>query len=371
MSQPIIYRTPPIAGRPPYATDEPDSMFQQQPNNARRIRQQPPPDPNARTSAYNVYDQYLDGNNQGIEAGSLENPFDDSKQLKSPQLQHQLIPLAAPKPGYAAPVAALNLSRPSPVASPDGRQPASPEMSQVTYPKPLTLVTQQSSPRITSPISTGGIPSTPHPLQPPMTPITPAFIRPSNSPAPRDIKFAHTEPILRGEKEDLLLPKRGPQGEDFWRRFSMVAKEDNGKPYAQKQSAWLRKTTNGTSRMSRSVLIGGLLLLLVIIAAIVFGVWEAKKNTTPSTPTAIGGSANELNLGTSSSGAPHASGSASLHVSPTNTVARRDILSDIVPTGLPLPPVPVVPPKAEGSAHVIRVVPPARHRRSHINRTLD
>ena len=62
------------------------------------------------------YDQYLN---------EKENPFDDNKRVPAPT-----IPLAAPRPGYAAPVAALNLSRPSPAATPEGRMPASPEMSQ-------------------------------------------------------------------------------------------------------------------------------------------------------------------------------------------------------------------------------------------------
>lgn len=138
-----------------------------------------------------------------------ENPFDDTN---ARQVQQKPIPLAAPQPGYAAPVAALNLSRPSPVATPEGRMPASPEMSE--YPKPLTIVNQQAS-----------LPNTPHPLQPPMTPISPVFARPSKSPAPRDVKFS-AQPILRGDKEETLLPRRGQRGDDFWRRFSMVAKEE-------------------------------------------------------------------------------------------------------------------------------------------------
>jgi hypothetical protein len=68
------------------------------------------------------------------------------------------------------------------------------------------------------------VPSTPHPLQPPMTPITPVFARPSKSPAPSDVQFS--EAIIRGNSEDNLLPKRGERGDDFWRRFSMVAKEE-------------------------------------------------------------------------------------------------------------------------------------------------
>ena len=50
-----IYSTPPLAGRPPFATDD-DHLYDQEPQPApRRIRQSPSPDPNSRTSAYNVY----------------------------------------------------------------------------------------------------------------------------------------------------------------------------------------------------------------------------------------------------------------------------------------------------------------------------
>ena len=101
----------------------------------------------------------------------------------------------------------------------------------------------------------------PHPLQPPMVPIAPVFARPSTATS-RDVKFAAT-PIMRGETEDTVLRPRGAQGDDFWRRFSMVAKEDMATPPGQKQSMWLRKTQNGTTRMSRWVWFIGLVLLIV------------------------------------------------------------------------------------------------------------
>lgn len=163
------------------------------------------------------YDQYLDGAN----APKSTNPFDDPRKVLSPP--RQPIPLAAPKPGYAAPVAALNLSRPDAVATPQSRvrSPTTPEMSQA-FPKPLTLVERQS------PMSPH-FPHTPHELEPSMTPIAPAFIRPASAASTqRDVKFSPTTPILRSEKEETFLPRRGQnQGEDFWRRFSMVAKDEN------------------------------------------------------------------------------------------------------------------------------------------------
>lgn len=107
----------------------------------------------------------------------------------------------------------------------------------------------------------GGVPSTPHPLQPPMVPIAPIFARPSTATS-RDVKFA-TKPIMRGESEDTVLRPRGAKGDDFWRRFSMVVKDDMATPAGQKESIWLRKTQNGTSRMSRWVWFIGMVLLLV------------------------------------------------------------------------------------------------------------
>lgn len=164
------------------------------------------------------YDQYLNG----ADAPKSTNPFDDPhyRVLSPPR---QPIPLAAPKPGYAAPVAALNLSRPDAIATPQGRvrSPTTPEMSQV-FPKPLTLVERQS------PSSPHFPHITPHELEPSMTPITPAFIRPASAASThRDVKFSPTAPILRSEKEETFLPRRGQnQGEDFWRRFSIVAKDE-------------------------------------------------------------------------------------------------------------------------------------------------
>ena len=66
------------------------------------------------------------------------------------------------------------------------------------------------------------VPSTPHPLPPTMTPIQPVFARPEKT----AVKF-NTEPIMRGDSEGTLIPRRGDKGDDFWRRFSMIAKEES------------------------------------------------------------------------------------------------------------------------------------------------
>lgn len=150
-----------------------------------------------------------------------DDPFDDRNQ---PRQKHKPtpIPLAAPRPGYAAQVTALNLSTPtspSRAASPDGR-------SSPSHPRPLMLVESMNSPispRMPSPGH--NVPATPHPLPPTITPIQPVFARPSKNVDDRDVKFA-SQPILRGEKEETLLPRRGERGDDFWRRFSMVVHQE-------------------------------------------------------------------------------------------------------------------------------------------------
>ena len=301
---------PSLAGKPPYATDEPDSAFEERPVQ-RRQRKEQVLDPNARTSAYDLYvtllrpsahsptffsptryDSYLDDTNnnnrnsgigalgEGLLNGSLDDDDDDDdnrddEKIRKPVPPAQVtaprppavashpkppvvIPLAAPRPGYAAPVAALNLSQPAKVAAPNGRQPPGPMRINVP-PANAFIPGYNMSPR--SPIS---VPSTPHPLQPPMTPIIPAFARPPRSPAPSEsVTFAATEPIMRGNSEDALIPKRGEKGDDFWRRFSMVAKEENKKPPKMKQSSWLQKTQARSNRLSKLVAIVGFILFLV------------------------------------------------------------------------------------------------------------
>jgi hypothetical protein len=151
------------------------------------------------------------------------NPFlEDSERAQPPTI-------AAPRPGYAAPIAALNLAHsetlstssttpsPAPMNTPTLENPFDSPMAQVYKPRGIPL----PSPSLP--------PSSPHPLQPSITPITPVFARPAKAgaltfsePIPRN------KPIMRGGTESSLLPGRGERGDDFWRRFSMVAKIDNG-----------------------------------------------------------------------------------------------------------------------------------------------
>ncbi|GBE82075.1 hypothetical protein SCP_0404540 [Sparassis crispa] len=106
--------------------------------------------------------------------------------------------------------------------------------------------------------------------------------------------------------------------------------------------------------MSRWVFIMGMILLVVIIGAICLGVYVAHKSTSPSTPTAIGGSADETgHIATTAAAVAgvHGSSSTSLHVTPTNTVARRDSLVPPVPTSLAFP-VPYSRPPSSGGTRI-------------------
>lgn len=353
----------PLASKPPFATDLPDSDYA---SGAPQTRRQlaPAANPNARTSAYDVYDNYIGekdgrGRNSGIDAlgmgfmnGSMDDDDSDDEYSSARPMDPHMQPgprgmpnpapsgknatlaaaagvnrahdgdeppppqyIAAPRPGYAAPIAQLNLARPEAAATPDGRQPNGGTA-------PLRVQMPQSANAVSNPFATPyagtPVPASPHPLQPPMTPITPVFARPRAA----DVKFAAEEKheIMRSDKEDVLIPRRGQQGDDFWRRFSMVIKEEGSKRPGEKESSWLKKTNNGTSSLSRWVFIIGIILLICAAGGIGLGLYVSHNSTTQDQPKAIGGSANEMNTG---SGDGISSLQSSIRVTPTYTVDRR------------------------------------------------
>jgi hypothetical protein len=119
---------------------------------------------------------------------------------------------------------------------------AAPQMSQ--FPptiNPSFAQAQHGAPRMPPaavrarppPLAPIAVPSTPHPLPPTMTPILPVFVRPTQPSQTSEVKWG-PEPILRGNSEEKLIPRRGEQGDDFWRRFSMVAREESKKRYSQR-----------------------------------------------------------------------------------------------------------------------------------------
>ncbi|KAL1722799.1 hypothetical protein EV715DRAFT_286846 [Schizophyllum commune] len=360
----------PLASKPPFATDLPDSAYAS--GNPQRRQLAAPANPNARSSAYDVYDNYIDGKdgrgrNSGVEGlgmgfmnGSMDDDESDDDHYGRPMDPHmQPAPMgmpttgknavlanaagvnrtdygneppppsyiAAPRPGYAAPIAQLNLARPEAAAAPGGRQPGGTEPLRVQPPQSVNAV---SNPFAT-PYAGTPVPASPHPLQPPMTPITPVFARPRAA----DVKFAEDKgEIMRGDKEDVLIPRRGQQGDDFWRRFSMVIKEDGKKRPGEKESSWLKKTQGGTTSLSRWVFIIGMVLLICAAGGIGLGWYISRNNTGSNAPKAIGGSANEMNTG---EGEGAASMQSSIRVTPTFTVDRRAVATEAANNSSPVP----------------------------------
>jgi len=221
---------------------------------------------------------------------------DDLNPFHNPQMvQTGPIPLVAPRPGYATNISALTLNYPSPVATPVGGR---------------GDMFDRGSPAIT-------VPKTPHPLQPPVTPIAPVFARPKKMSV---IKFAPEQPIIRGEREETLLPKRGENGDQFWKRFSMVAKVENNRP-----STWFAETSVGQSRFNRWIWFWTIFLASAIVGASVLGWYMTRNNPSNGTPTAVGGKDNEQPVPTTTSSIVmgNLEGSSRFHVSPTLTVVNR------------------------------------------------
>ncbi|KAH9990810.1 hypothetical protein BJV77DRAFT_1011499 [Russula vinacea] len=247
------------------------------------------------------------------------------------------VPIVAPKPGYVAPIAALNMSQLSPsdtARSPPGLNSAPMHLGQHETARMPPAVARQRPPPV-APIS---VPSTPHPLPPTMTPILPVFARPSMPADPHDVKWG-PEPIMRGNSEEKLLPRRGEKGDDFLEAF-------HRKPSSQKQSAWLRETQSGANRMSIWVWIVGLLIFSCAGLGIGLGWYLAHKAPPHQDPTAIGGHANDGATLTSSHQCKALPAQVPLQsplpfVTPTNTVEKRAVFPRL-PTPAPGAPIHVV-----------------------------
>ncbi|CAE6425556.1 unnamed protein product [Rhizoctonia solani] len=425
----------PLAGRPPYATDEDDSIFAN-PAPRNRLPRPQVDNPNDRTSAYNTYDNYMDGRHSHTSASAgiggallaIDSDSDDETDLHSVPPQriadtgsraalyaaasgmnnpppHSSSPTRSPtspappysppsngrtltdaktSPGFGGPVSpggsssrvpspqpGSSLASPRPVYAPNtpsrqaafdvhSQQPHHPSNLTVQIPAPpsanLRADIQSRGP--TMPTAAfmappanggGGTPSTagfgsipgtpneglhPHPLQAPSTPITPVFAAP-----PRvnfDEKSFNT-PILRGDKEETLIARRGERGDDFWRRFSMVAKEENAKPVNQKTSHWLKRTEAGKSGFSRCVWVVGILLLLGIAGGVAVGWYVSRSNPDHYRPATLGGSDEQGINGKGTSSVAHSTTSTGglvkiVHTStsapaPTATALKRSEIS--------------------------------------------
>lgn len=218
-----------------------------------------------------------------------------------------------------------------------------PQHAPTSVARPMPAFMKPNSPA-PPPSSPGGVPSSPAPPYPgmspnspmlapmrpmelpPSTPITPLFAAPP-TPDPSKGKVSFKDdmapPIIRGGSEDTLLSRsprekgygseghgsdesyastvgKGPRpqrndGDDFWRRFSMVAHLAEDKK-STRSSGWLAKTEARSKSYSRWVWVLGLFLLLCAGGGIGYGVYRSRTSTSVSGPVAIGGKAEESNI---------------------------------------------------------------------------
>jgi hypothetical protein len=184
---------PPQARPPPQSEQRPPQSEQRSPQAMHAPNQGPPqsrgfaPHPNQQPPHPQQQQQQMmrgpmPPNQQQPRPGGPPHP---QQQMPNQRPSHG--PIAAPRPGYAAPIAALNLARPEAAAVPGGRQGGMPQPSRIQNPfelpfaGPDAALARHHHPFIRR-----------HPIlcRPPVTPITPAFIRPSSkSPAPVNISF--------------------------------------------------------------------------------------------------------------------------------------------------------------------------------------
>ncbi|KAH6888853.1 hypothetical protein BKA70DRAFT_1330896 [Coprinopsis sp. MPI-PUGE-AT-0042] len=281
-------------------------------------------------------------------------------------------PIAAPRPGYAAPVPATFGQNPfeGPAAQPIGGVPT--PVSQPSVQIPPAAYPRDGPPHSPLPLSLS-----PAPLQAPANAHHARLCaQPSGDKEGAGVKFEvgtsplpRNKPIMRSQTEDPLLPRRGEKGDDFWRRFSMVAREDSSK--GKKESSWLHKTKNGINVYSRWVWVIGLVLLLAIVGAIALGVVLSmgKEDEAPKEPTILAGNTSKAagavetavagGGGVAPAGGPGGGGAARagtdgattsravLHVTPTHTI--RALAFDTEGIVMPVPTAPPVAARAFGA----------------------
>ncbi|KAG8800248.1 hypothetical protein FRC17_006919 [Serendipita sp. 399] len=383
-------RAPPLAERPPFATDEDDSIYDDVPPARPRQKLPTQQKPGQSDSMYQAWDSYLQTDNKndrpqsgvgGIGMGLMAGGVDDSddedhtparrggakttKPAKSSNLNPAQSPqksnvqdqskggpnnvqmLSRPAPAMAAPPANRQNSyeRPqqaqgSPPHAPGNQQRSFDQPRQGTgVQRPAAAALRVNVPQPGMPAARGPMPAfmqnsnaplsspslNPHPLNAPSTPITPVFARPSFQ-SERRVEFAK-EAIMRGNSEETLLPRNTAKGEDFWRRFSFVAKEAP----KQKTSSWLKSTMGNNRSMKRWTWCISIFLLLAIGAGIGFG-WYFTHNKPAALPLAVGGSANESQITTAIAPTPtQAAGPTSRTlVAPLASDAKRSLPTEVI-----------------------------------------
>lgn len=240
------------------------------------------------------------------------------QQIHQRQQLHATPPIAqAPSPAPPPRDVPARMATTSPMPAPRPQRPAPAFM--IAPPGSPTPSYASTPPMPHSPM----LPTTPLQL-PPSTPITPLFAAPPPSVLEQEKKVSFG--VMRGDNEDVLLERTREKkdgsddshmsmgssrmglrnkprndGDDFWRRFSMVAHlaESDSR---HKRSSWLAKTEKNARSHSRWVAISGVFILCLIGAGIAAGVYLNRgKGNGHADPLAIGGKASESNISTSSS----------------------------------------------------------------------
>jgi hypothetical protein len=339
-----------------------------------------------------------------------------SPQFPSPPLQaHQQQQLHATPPIDRAPSPAVaprdipaRVATSSPMPAPRPQRPA-----------PAFMITPTGSPVPSSPappfahtvpVHSPMLPTTPLQL-PPSTPITPLFAAPPPSVLQQGENRSVSFSVMRGESEGVLLErtrekngsddshmsmgsrtglrnKARNDGDDFWRRFSMVAHQAESNTHnPHKRSSWLAKAERNAQAYSRWVAIGGVLLLCLIGAGIASGIYLNKgKGNGHADPLAIGGKANESDISTptSTSATLSTKRTGYLHQTmttsdgnvfpvPTNPPRRRGIEGASQPTPTPTPALDAIIERLQSPPEPLADVARRHHeqdRRQHRNRQL-
>lgn len=267
----------------------------------------------------------------GFLTGDIDDDDDDDEPYSKPASHPPgLTPHGRPGPAVAnTGISNFAPRKPEPVRA-LGREPVrtAPAPIQVSFPiqtQPsmrapppgaLNLPQPRMPPTPTAPMS-------PHPLQPPKTPITPAFARPRLRTEASDVKFS-PDVILRGNKEETLLSRSTPKGAEFWRRFSVVVKEEQSHQGRFFKSAWLTDHQSRSFRLNLCVWAVGLCLLGAIAGGGVL-IWFLTSHNSVTVPKALGGNAGAALLNATTSITPSTTSSFHFHT----------VTGDLPPTTVP------------------------------------
>lgn len=295
---------------------------QQQRFNGRSILQQHPDDPFRDVPAKNAQGQDTRRPPPGLQmppaaqpsaqlAGSPQFPA-SPQQMRQQQLSTSPQIDRSPAPASPRDVPSRTAAR-SPMPAPVPQRPAPAFM--IAPPGSPAPPYSHTPPTPSSPMFN---PTTPVQL-PPSTPITPLFAAPPTTVTIGEKSGPKVSFIMRGGQEDALLdrskkssmegsdeshstvgsgPRKPRGGDDFWRRFSMVAHQtESDTKKGARESSWLVQTERRTRAYSRWVALSGIFILCLIAGGIACGIIFSKgQGNGHAAPVAIGGKEEESDI---------------------------------------------------------------------------